>query len=252
MELTAETFFIICPLVFLAGVIDAIAGGGGLIALPAYLIAGVPTHLALGTNKMSSAIGTLISTIRYLRKSHIDLKVIAVSVIAALIGSASGSSLALLVDETILRYLLIIVLPVVAFFVLKNKSLGTKEQEELPWRKKYVLAIAIAFLIGTYDGFYGPGTGTFLLLLYVGIMKMDINTASATTKIVNLSSNTAAFIVFLFHGKVLILLGLIAAVFSVAGHYVGAGLVLKKGFRAVRPVMVCVLGMLLVKLIFFP
>ena len=80
-------------------------------------------------------------------------------------GSASGSSLALLVDETILRYLLIIVLPVVAFFVLKNKSLGTKEHEELPWRKKYVLASAIAFLIGTYDGFYGPGTGTFLLLL---------------------------------------------------------------------------------------
>ena len=84
------------------------------------------------------------------------------------------------------------------------------------------------------------------------VMKMDINTASATTKIVNLSSNTAAFVVFLFHGKVFILLGLVAAVFSIAGHYVGAGLVLKKGFRAVRPVMVCVLGMLLVKLIFFP
>ncbi len=253
MQITLQMLLIVCPLVFLASFIDAIAGGGGLISLPAYLIAGLPPHIALGTNKMSSTMGTIISTVRYCKNAKPHVKLAAVSVVFSLIGSYIGSNLVLLVSESFLRSVLVFVLPVVAAFVLFSKKLGKSDKPFSPQGlKDYFAASIISFLIGGYDGFYGPGTGTFLIISFLWIMKMDINSASANTKIVNLASNISALVVFLINGKVFFTLGLIAIVFSVSGNYLGSQLVLKRGFGIVKPVIILVISILFCKLVFFP
>lgn len=243
-------FFIVCPLVFLAGFIDSIAGGGGLISLPAFLLAGLNPYLAIGTNKLSSAFGTTISTARYCKNGYVNIKAAAVSIPAALIGSSIGSSLVLLVDENIIKYIILFALPIVAFYVLKNKNLGTTEiTPPLSPEKLYFICIMASFFVGMYDGFYGPGTGTFLLLIYTGLGRMDIKSASGNTKIINLSSNIAAVIVFILKGQVKYSLGLAAAAFCIAGHYIGSGMVLKNGYKIVRPIVLVVLGSLFIKII---
>ena len=122
MELSLWTFIIVCPMVFLASFVDAVAGGGGLISLPAYLLAGVPPKLAIGTNKLSSATGTVFSTARYCKNGCFDLKLALPSIVVALIGSYIGAKIVLVTSDEILKYVLIIVLPVTAFFVLKKKN----------------------------------------------------------------------------------------------------------------------------------
>ena len=243
MDINLITFLIVCPLVFLAGVIDSIAGGGGLISLPAYLIAGIPPHYALGTNKLSSCIGTFASTARYIKNKSVNYRIGAVSVILALAGSFLGANLALMVSESVIKNLLLFVLPFTAFFVLKNKK-ADDNRAPLSDKLTFLIACMASFVIAVYDGFYGPGTGTFLILCYTVFARMDIKTASGNTKIVNLSSNIAAVVTFLLHGKVIFLLGLTAAIFSIAGHYIGSGLVLKKGYKIVKPVMLLVLALL--------
>ena len=243
-------YLIVCPLVFLAGFVDAIAGGGGLISLPAYIIAGVPAHFAIGTNKLASAMGTTISTGRYLKKGKQMLQIAVAACIASLIGSSIGSSLSLLVSEQVLKNLMIPVLPVVAFYVLRNKNLGdVAVKEPLPEKAAFAIAVLAALVVGAYDGFYGPGTGTFLLLILTGAARMDVRKASALTKVINLASNVAALVNFLVNGTVLYGLGLAAGVFCIAGHYIGSGLVVHNGQRIVRPVILVVLAILFVKII---
>jgi uncharacterized membrane protein YfcA len=250
MELTLQMFLIVCPLVFLAGLVDAIAGGGGLISLPAYLLAGLPPHLAIGTNKLSSAVGTTVSTIRYCKNKFVDWGVAIPSIILALIGSAIGANIALMVDEKIMKYILIIILPLIAFYVLKGRSIKEDKLEKpIPRKKVYVIACLASFFVGAYDGFYGPGTGSFLILIYTGLAKMDIKKAAGNTKLVNLASNVAALVTFLINGKIFFILGITAAVFSIAGHYIGAGLVIKNGHKVIRPIILVVLALLFIKVI---
>lgn len=248
MNITIHTFLIVCPLVFLASFVDSIAGGGGLISLPAYLIAGLPPHYAIATNKLSSAIGTVIATVRYCKNKLVDWGIGIPSIVLALIGSTLGANLALLVDEKILKYILVLILPVVAFYILKNKNF-TEKVKPLPRKKVYLIACTASFVIGAYDGFYGPGTGTFLILIYTGLARMDIGIASGNTKLVNLSSNIAAMVTFLFNGKIIFILGLTAALFSIAGSYIGSGLVLKNGFKVIRPIILVVISLLFIKVI---
>ncbi len=250
MNITLETFLIVCPLVFLAGFMDSIAGGGGLISLPAYLLAGLPPHYAIGTNKLSSCLGTIISTFRYCKNKLVHWKIAIPSIVVSLIGSTIGANLSLLVDEVIMKYILIIILPIIAFYVLKRKNLASEALNKEPYGLKvYIIAIAASFFIGAYDGFYGPGTGTFLILIYTGVAKIDIGIASGNAKLVNLASNIAALTTFIVNGKVIFLLGLTAAIFSIAGNYIGSGLVLKNGYKIVRPIILVVLVLLFLKII---
>lgn len=245
-----EQYLIVCPLVFLAGIIDSIAGGGGLISLPAYLAAGILPHFAIGTNKLGSTLGTAISTFRFAKNGYIKVKLSLLAAVAAIIGSVIGAHLSLLASERILKGLMMVILPIVAFYVLKNKNMGEQENKApLPEKKLLFISVAAALAVGGYDGFYGPGTGTFLLLILTGAAKMDIRNASGTTKVINLSSNVAALVTFLINGKVLIPLGLTAAAFSIAGNYIGSGLVVKNGLKIVRPVVLVVLICLFVKII---
>ena len=175
MEISIIQYLIVCPLVFLAGFVDAVAGGGGLISLPAYLIAGFPVHFAIGTNKVSSAMGTTLKTT--------------------------------------------------------------------------LLSCTIAFIIGAYDGFYGPGTGTFLILLLTAAAHMPVTEANGVSKAINLATNISALVVFLINGKVIFAVGLVAGLFSIAGNWLGSSFFKKGGSKAVKPIMICVLVIFFVKVL---
>ena len=241
-------FLIVCPLVFLAGFVDAIAGGGGLISLPAYLITGLPVHNAIATNKTSSAMGTAIATLRYPRSGYIPWREASAGIVFALVGSTLGAKLALMLNDGIFRIVMLVVLPLTAMYVLRGKALQeTEEREAYPMRKTLVIVMAAALLIGVYDGFYGPGTGTFLILILTGAAHMDLRKANGVTKAINLATNVAALAVYLLNGKVLLPLGLTAGVFSIAGNYIGARFFSSKGAKSVKPVILIVLTIFFVR-----
>lgn len=245
-----QQYLIVCPLVFLAGLIDSIAGGGGLISLPAFLLAGVSPHMALGTNKLSSTLGTSISTMRFARNGYINWKIAGFSSVMAIAGSFLGASISLLIEEKVIQNMMLVVLPVVAYYVLKNKNMGNNERTgKLKEKQILIICMCAAFFIGAYDGFYGPGTGTFLLLVLTGAAGLDIKSASGITKVINLSSNIMALVTFMINGVVVYPLGLAAGAFCIAGHYIGSGLVVGNGQRIVRPVILIVLVVLFVKVV---
>jgi uncharacterized membrane protein YfcA len=248
MTLTWTMVLITCTGVFLASLLDAIAGGGGIISLPTYLLAGLPIHMALGTNKVSASLGSLASTGRYIHQRYIDWKLAVPSVVLALLGSMGGTRLQLLVDETYLQYLLLVVLPVVAVVVLRQREFR-EIPGDIPRRRQAAVVLTASLIIGAYDGFYGPGTGTFLLLVYTGLGQMDVRTASGNVKAVNLASGIGSLVTAVLYGQVFWQLGLIATAASFAGHYVGAGLTIKNGAKIVRPVAVVALGLLAVKVV---
>ena len=251
MEVTVIQFLIICLMVFLAGLVDAIAGGGGLISLPAYLIAGIPPHMALGTNKLSSLMGTATSTAQFARKGYICLRRVIWFIVVSLIGSAIGSNLTLLVSEETIGRLMALILPFVAFYVLKNKKIGDDSLAgTLSPRRSFQIALGSAFVVGMYDGFYGPGTGTFLILILTGAARFTMSEAAGTTKAINLASNVAAFVTFLLHGKVIWALGLTAGALSVLGNFIGSEMLIHGGQRFVRPLVLVVLAILFGKIFF--
>lgn len=242
-------YLIICPLVFLGGYVDSIAGGGGLISLPAYLIAGLPTHAAIGTNKISSAMGTTLTTYKFWKQGYIQVKLGLLCAVCALLGSTGGANLALLVSDRVFKIILLFILPLTAFYVFRTKNMDAAGREPLSTGKTYAIAAACALVIGVYDGFYGPGTGTFLLLLLTGLAHMDLNSAAGTTKVINLSTNIAALVTYLLNGKVMLLLGLVAGLFGIAGNWLGARSFTKNGSKIVKPIIGVVLAVFFVRIL---
>lgn len=241
-------FLIVCPLVFLAGAVDAIAGGGGLIALPAYLMAGVPVHASLGTSKLSSCMGTTLATYRFAKQGFIKARRAIPCIIAAIIGSSIGANIALLISDDVLRIIMVIVIPLTALYLIRSHAMEITT-ESPHTGKNIALCTAIALAIGVYDGFYGPGTGTFLMLAFSGIAHLHIHDAAGTTKAVNLATNLAALAIFLINGQVWLLLGIVAGLFNMAGAWVGVKLFTNKGTRIVKPIMLVVLAIFLIKTI---
>lgn len=248
MEITYQTFLIVCPFLFLAGLIDAIGGGGGLISLPAYLIAGLPPHAAVATNKLSSACGTTLATLRFIKNGLVNLKLAIPSVIAAIIGSSIGANLSLLIKEEIMLYIMIAILPICAFLVLNKKLFHDGGENEITLdRRTYITATIAALIIGMYDGFYGPGAGTFLIIAFTVFAKISMKTANAQAKVINLTSNITSLIIFLINGEVLFSVGIVAAACNMLGGYIGAGLVMKNGAKIVKPSIIFVLILLALK-----
>lgn len=250
MQITILTFLTVCPLVFLAGFVDAIGGGGGLISLPAYLLAGLPPQTAIATNKLSSTVGTVFSTARYCKHGQVDYLLAIPGVTASFLGAQIGSRLNLLVDGNVFKVMLLVILPFVAYSVFRKKNMDPEKENSIP-RKRQIWIIALAsFGIGLYDGFYGPGTGTFLIIVYTSLAKMNALKAGGNAKLANLASNVSSLAVFLLNGKTLIPLGLAASVFSIAGHYIGSGLAIKRGGKLVRVIVIAVLILLAVKIVY--
>ena len=186
-------FLIVCPLVFVAGFVDAIAGGGGLISLPAYLISGLPVHTALGTNKMSSLMGTSLATWRYARHGFVNLRRSAVCAAFALVGSALGANVALLVSDGVFKLIMLVVVPLTGCYIMFHKGFGEAREPLAPTRT-LALCTAISFAMGLYDGFYGPGTGTFLILLFLAAAHLTLDEAAGTAKVVNLTTNVGGLL----------------------------------------------------------
>ncbi len=247
MDLTPSTYLIVCPLVFLAGLIDSVAGGGGLISLPAYYLAGLPPVLAAGTNKLSACLGTVASTTRFVRGKKVDWRAAVFAAVGAFPGSWLGTMLLRQIPEDAVRLLMICAIPLVAMIVLRRKEMtGRCIVPENFYRPA---ALAIGFAVGFYDGLIGPGTGTFLILMFTMALGMEAVLASGTAKVVNLTSNVAALISLMSTGNVLIALGLPAAICGVAGNWLGAGLTIKKGAGFIRWMLLTVLALLLAKMV---
>lgn len=240
-------YLIVCPLVFLGGFVDAVAGGGGLISLPAYLIVGLDPIQAIGTNKFSASCGTMVATMRYSRCGYIQWRGMLPVVVMALIGSWVGARLALMVENDLFKLIMLVILPITAVFVLNKRALS---KCRIPYAVRKTIAVMsiLALFMGVYDGFYGPGTGTFLMLMLVCIARLKLERAVGTTKVINLSTNIASLSVFLVHGKVLFPLALVAALFGIAGNYIGAKYFTKKGSGFVKPLIIIVLSIFFVKL----
>lgn len=250
MTLSLHTFLIVCPLLFLAGLVDAIGGGGGLISLPAYLLAGVPIHNAIATNKLSSTCGTTLATLRFIREGLVNWKLAVPTIVFAILGSALGANLSLVTEEGIMERILFVVLPVVAFLVLNPRIFHDNEGADQTLKgKTWATALLSSFLVGIYDGFYGPGTGTFLIVAFTAFAGLTIRSANAQAKVINLTTNITSLTIFLLNGQVIFLLGLAAAVCNMAGNYVGAGLAMRGGSRITRPVILLVLVLLFLKIL---
>ena len=242
MTLTFMHFLIVCPLIGIAGFIYSIAGGGGLISLPAYLISGLPVHTCIATNKMSSSMGTAVATAKYALSGYIDWHLAVFCAAASLAGAAMGANLAMLISDSTFRILMLIILPLTALYVLRKKNLFADENRiTLPFVRTVLLSSAIAFALGLYDGFYGPGTGTFLILLLTRFAHMDLHRANGITKVINLSSNISSLVVYLLNAQVLLPLGLTAGLFSILGNYLGSRCFTSKGAAIARPVILLVL-----------
>ena len=241
---------LICVGVFLAAFMDAIAGGGGIISVPTYMLGlnGIPTYFILGTNKLSSCVGTVFSTARYIRKGYVKWAMILPAVVLSLLGSVLGTWLQHHTPDLILKYLLLLVLPVVAFFTLQNKN-WRDIPDPIDSKKQTLIVWTAALVIGAYDGYYGPGTGTFLMIVFIRLAKMDTRMAAGSTKVLNLSSNIGGVFSAWQAGYILWGVGLCAAGASILGHYLGAGLAIKNGSKIVRPTIIVVLILMTVKIL---
>jgi len=250
MELTPQMFLIVCPMLFLAGFVDAIGGGGGLISLPAYMLAGLPIHQTIATNKLSSTCGTALATLRFIKMGLINWHLAIPTIVTAILGSSLGAQASMAVEDGIMEGILFVVLPVTAFIVLNPRIFHDNAETELKLtRRTWITALLSSLVVGLYDGFYGPGTGTFLIIAFTVFAKLSMRTANAQAKVINLTTNITSLTIFLLNGQVVFLLGIAAAACNMAGNYIGAGLAATKGSRITRPIIILVLGLLFLKIL---
>ena len=193
-------------------------------------------------------LGLPTATYRFAREGYINFRLAVFAVVFALAGSYTGANISLMISNRVFKILMLFILPLVAAFVLRTKSFdGTREPFE--YMKTCVLSCIIAFVIGAYDGFYGPGTGTFLILLLTSVAHLSLKEANGLTKAINLTTNITSLVVFLYNGTVLIPLGILAGLCNVAGNWIGVSFFDKKGSAVVKPVMLLVLTVFLARTI---
>jgi uncharacterized membrane protein YfcA len=231
---------------FLAGVIDAIAGGGGLITFPALLTSGLPAHVALGTNKGQSVFGSAAALLRYARAGLVDREQAKATFPAGFIGALAGAALVLLFPPSVLRPVVLVMLVGAAAFVAQLRDVAPRSA--VPSDKARLLATAIALVIGTYDGFFGPGCGTFLFVAFVGLLGATVARATADAKVVNFASNLASVIVFSIRGVVVWKLALPMAAGQALGAWTGAHMAVKVGPPLIRRVVLLVVLALVARL----
>ncbi|AXG77728.1 sulfite exporter TauE/SafE family protein [Streptomyces paludis] len=253
-DISLTMLVVLCLAAAAAGWIDAVVGGGGLLLLPMFLL-GLPhtpaAHI-LGTNKAVAIVGTSGATLTYLRKTSVDVGMALRIGLMALAGSSVGAFFAAGISSEVLRPVIMVVLLGVAAFVLLRPSFGTARPAGEPvGRARTVCAIVlVGGGIGFYDGLFGPGTGTFLVLGLTAVLSLDLVRASATAKIVNVCTNAGALAMFAYQGAVLWRLAGLMALFNLAGGTAGARMALRKGSGFVRGVLLVVVFSLVAKLAF--
>ena len=228
-------YIILFCVALIASAIDAIAGGGGLLVVPTMLLLGLNPLVTLGTNKLQSCFGTATSSYNYFKNGLLKEKNIKFLFLISFIGSFFGTLLVSQLSNDILNTIIPIFLISAAIFLIVNKKINIKSV--------YIISsffIPFIFLIGFYDGFFGPGTGTFFVLIFLIIKQRNLMEATSATKVLNFSSNFGAFLVFAYKGLVIWELGLIMAIAQILGAYIGSNLAITKGENFVRPVIVLI------------
>ncbi|MGE5554105.1 MAG: sulfite exporter TauE/SafE family protein [Betaproteobacteria bacterium] len=248
MSVTTGATTLLMVAAFFAGLVDSMAGGGGLVSLPALLAAGLPPHFALGTNKIQSCLGTTFSTGRYLRHGHVQVPVALTAAVGALAGSYLGSRAALALPSERLSLLIPPLIVVVAAITFLRREFGAQDTFAAALPRHYGLALATGLAVGFYDGFFGPGTGTFLAFAFVFLFGFGFGRATGNTKVVNLASNLAAVVAFSLSGKVVWSVALPMGLANIAGNWLGAGFAIRGGARVIKPVFGLVLMLLLVRI----
>ncbi len=246
MELTPLTLALLCFAAFAAGVIDAIAGGGGLITVPALLSAGVPVQFLFGTNKGSSVFGSSAALFRYWRAGVIDVSRAKILFPLGFIGALGGAALVARLDPAVLKPIVLVLLVVagITVTIVRPKPVAAgKLLSAGAWK-----AAVIALVIGAYDGFFGPGTGTLLIIAFVTVLHLTLSLATANAKVVNFASNLASVIIFVMHGQVLWNISLPMAASQFIGGTLGAHIAVKGGDRVIRVVVLGVVLALVTKL----
>ncbi|MER9352941.1 TSUP family transporter [Mesorhizobium sp. M0514] len=250
LDLATHTVIMLAFAAFAAGFVDSIAGGGGLITIPALLLAGFPPVAALGTNKLQGIFGTASATIHYARNGHVDLRRQLPSALLALTGSAVGALLAAFVPGDLLRALLPLLLIAIAiYFAVKPNMNDVDRAERL---SPFLFGLIIAPLVGFYDGLFGPGAGSFYMLAFVSLAGFGVLKATAHTKLLNFASNIGGFIVFAIAGVVYWKIGLMMGIAQFLGARLGASLAIRSGARLIKPLLVIICLALAVKLLADP
>ena len=249
MEITLTILIVLLAAFFIAGFVDSIAGGGGLISTPAMLVCGLPPHIALGTGKFASTLGSLTSLWAFARSRLVVLRIAPAGFLAAFAGGAAGSGLALLVDSSLLGKLLVFLLPV-GLLASAFSGRTFTEEGDLPEKGLWAKVIGMGFAIGMYDGFFGPGTGSFFIVAQHILLRMGLVRASATAKVFNLASNAGGLAAFASGGVVLYKVALPCAIANILGNQIGTRLAIRVGAGAVRNFLYVTLSLLLGTLIY--
>ncbi|XZF14207.1 sulfite exporter TauE/SafE family protein [Chitinophagaceae bacterium MMS25-I14] len=245
------SLFLLCLFAFMAGFVDAIVGGGGLIQLPAFFILQPQLALAqtLATNKTASFFGTSVAAFRYLRRVKMDWQHLLPTIFAALAGAFGGALLVSFVHKEQFMPVIICALVLVLIYTLFKKELGLHHvDKKLSARKTFIYAVLTGLLIGFYDGLIGPGTGSFLIFAYVVVFGYDFLRSSANAKLINCVTNLSALTFFLAKGFIVWSIALPVAAANMAGSYIGSHVALKKGSSFVRIAFIVIVTALIIKL----
>ena len=249
MELSTDLIASLMAAAFVAGAIDAIAGGGGLITIPALLAAGIPPVSAIATNKLQSTFGTAGAVLAYARRGHIDFRRFAWPPVGAFLGSAAGAFLLTRIDPAFLSAFLPLLLVAIAIYFLLAPRMNDEDRHS---RASPAWLVAAAVAIGCYDGFFGPGTGSFFTTALVALFGLGLIRAVAHTKLLNLASNLAGLLVLVAGGYVWWMLGFLMALASIIGGQVGARVAMRFGAGIARPLLVIMSLGLTAKLLLEP
>lgn len=248
MELQIWHYIILFSISVIAGWIDSIAGGGGIITLPSLIALGLPPHLALGTNKVQGSFGSFSALIVHLKKKNITIKEIRFGFIITVISGALGAVIAQISSAKALNFIIPILLAALAVFMLVNPKAALENKRA---RIKETLFFTIfGILIGFYDGFFGPGTGTFWVISIIFFLGLEIKKATGITKAMNFASNIGSLVLFIIGGNVILTLGILMGVGQYLGAQIGARTSLKKGGKIIRPLLIAVSLIVSFKLIY--
>jgi uncharacterized membrane protein YfcA len=248
MTIELIDLILLCAAAFLAGFVDAIVGGGGLIQLPAALVIlpSFPVASVVASLKIPAFSGTSIAAWQYLKKVSISWKLLSVICTVAFFASYGGSYLLTHVNNDFMKPVLLVVLTAVAVYTYTKKDFGQKEQRDVPAAKQLQLGVLISLIIGVYDGFIGPGAGSFLILSFIAFLHFDFLHASAHAKLVNLATNLGSVTLFIVKGNIVWAIALPMAAANMAGGFAGARLAIAKGNKFIRVFfLVVIVGILL-------
>ncbi len=249
MEFSAELLSILFCVGILAGIIDTIAGGGGLITIPALLFTGMPPAIALATNKLQSVFGTFTASLYFIRKKIINLKDMKLMIIIAFFSSILGGWALLKIDSSLLIKIIPILLILIGIYFLFSKDIGKVEKHKIVSTIFFTLTFVV--IISFYDGFFGPGTGSFFTIAFIYFLGNNILQATAQTKILNLATNLGSLLVFSCLGEIYLLIGLVMGFGQIIGATIGAKLVISKGQKLIRPLVIIISFAMSFKLLFF-